>query len=130
MHSVEQAQPRRKKQSDAAVNAIANLDPQLRRFAHSTLELMQLQVLQTMAAHKDPSQYPMQPRQVHGQNATKPNHNVERGGGQVVAGNAGGKTREIVGGLHPRHASHARSAEPRCSRRTLTSDRPRRSWSK
>jgi hypothetical protein len=37
---------------------------------------MQLQVLQTLAAHKDPSKYPMRPRQIRVQNSTKLYNNV------------------------------------------------------
>jgi hypothetical protein len=37
---------------------------------------MQLQVLQTIAANKDPSNFPMKPRQIHVQNSAQQYNNV------------------------------------------------------
>jgi hypothetical protein len=76
MNPSEHTKPRAKKQSDVTANVIANLDPQLSRFANTALDLMRMQVLQTVAAHKDPANYPMKPRPVHVQNSTKQHGNV------------------------------------------------------
>jgi hypothetical protein len=62
--------------SNAAANRLTDLDPQLQRYVAAALPLMQLQTLQTIAAHKDPANFPAKPRQTRLQNSTKSYDNV------------------------------------------------------
>jgi hypothetical protein len=62
--------------SSAAANDLTDLDPQLQRYLDAALPLMQLQTLQTIAAHKDPANFPARPRQIRVQNSTKSYDNV------------------------------------------------------
>jgi hypothetical protein len=62
--------------TNAAANRLTDLDPQLQRYVAAALPLMQLQTLQTIAAHKDPANFPAKPRQIRVQNSTKPYDNI------------------------------------------------------
>src|SRR5580693_5701630 len=62
--------------SNAAANRLTDLDPQLQRYITAALPLTQLQTLQTIAAHKDPANFPAKPRQTRLQNSTKSYDNV------------------------------------------------------
>jgi len=62
--------------SIAVAAGLADLDPQLQRYVNAALPLMQLQMLQTIAAHKDPARFPAKPRQIRLQNSTKSYDNV------------------------------------------------------
>jgi hypothetical protein len=58
------------------VNPTVTLDPQLRRYADTALELMRLEALQAVAAHKDPSNYPAKPRKIRVRNSDDQHTNV------------------------------------------------------
>jgi hypothetical protein len=62
--------------SNAAANRLSGFDPQLQQYLTAALPLMQLQTLQTIAAHKDPARFPAKPRQTRLQNSTRAYDNV------------------------------------------------------